>query len=242
MNEKDKLYLNHISNILAAELHGRMSYLGFLVTINIASFAGLHLLTDSAQSMWQFSLQKTSLLLVLIFVNFIFTIMYLREHNITRIRDKGLREAMGESKAKMIAKVFAQTLKYNDSLRGITWSATKLLLAVFNAIPVSFLLVFLCKASMIGNLKLICGTNTLFIVFVVIGIGLIYSYLSERTHLHKPGTEKFIDQLLRLCPCYERCYRADRGKDSILCQLLRVCPLHKRCFRGREIKSANRGC
>ena len=179
---QDEMFLSHISNILCAELHGRMSYLGFLVTINIAIYAGLNLLTDKGQSIWQFSLQKTALLLILIFVNFIFTVMYLREHNITRIRDSGIRKELGESsKVKMVAKVFHHDLSDNDCLRGITWWATKLLLAVFNALPLAFLIVFLWKEYLFEIVKGFAVANNLYVAFVTISFLVTYWYLSIKS-------------------------------------------------------------
>jgi len=199
----DKLFIGHISNVLCTELHGRMSYLGFLVTINIASFAGLNLLTNKGQSIWQFSFQKTALLFILIFVNLIFTIMYLREHNITRIRDQGLRIALGENVEITATSTFARDLKSDDNLRGITWWATKLLLAVFNAIPISFSMIIICKEYMLGNLKIIYGTNLLFCVLVIFIIIFVYSYLSLKTHTRDYQDEGFINQVKRLYPWYK---------------------------------------
>ena len=135
-NKKDELYLNHISNILGAELHGRMSYLQFLVTINIALYVAIYYSTDKL--IWAINGIKLFLLLLLIIVNYAFSRMYLREHNITRIRDQRLLAELNEESNDSVAHRFKEALDSKDHMRSQTWETTKLIFSIFHSIPIVY--------------------------------------------------------------------------------------------------------
>ena len=143
---KDELYLNYLANTVISEGQSRIQYLSFLITINIAVYAAIYYLIPN--QLWLINGSKLFLLLLLIFVNAMFVVMYLREHNISRNRTDELLDYFKngwEGSTGYAARYIEGCIETN--MRGWTWICNKLLFSVFGSIPVSFLITAIFLAS-----------------------------------------------------------------------------------------------
>jgi hypothetical protein len=192
--DKDAVYLNHISNALNEGSRGRLTYLGFLVTINMAIYTAIHLLEP--KDLWAISGSKLFLIMLLIFVNGAFSWMYLREHNLAQSRDDKFLKYLkkGETcpeeqicgdcppdkknKGNVACHIENEVWEFDKKWRGHTWIATKLLMSTFNAIPMGFFLVLIFISPFRqDSWQRFWAIEVTFGFFILIICVLIYQYI-----------------------------------------------------------------
>lgn len=182
-NNKDDIYLNHLSNIMTSQAASRLQYLGFLIPINLAIYAGIHALNQ--HDLWALNGQKLFITLMLIFINLCFTRMYLREHNLIDIRDETFcAQVNGEA-----YRGFKAQLDQKDKMRGIEWQTVKIILSGINAVPIVFLVGLLItnlpkrfEFFGLGILEIASG------IALIVGGRIIYLLLEHNEH-HRTDTE-----------------------------------------------------
>jgi hypothetical protein len=179
--DKDEIYLNHLSNLLISGSQWRLNYLGFLITINIALFGAIYFLDN--HQLWVISGAKMFLVFLLIFVNIIFTLIYLREHNQAVIIKKEFFQYLQtgwEGGAGHVAKHMRPRIDGRDAMRGWTWELTKILFAVFNAVPLTYLIFLLFinsqKNNFMGN-EFTCAEGMILAILLLISF-VIHMFLS----------------------------------------------------------------
>ncbi len=168
--KKEKISLNHISNYLNSISQPRLAYLGLLVTLNVAIYSVFYYLDEAA--VWEITGTKLCLILLLIFLNWIFTVILLREHNIKKLTDRWFHNYLTRNKFRTFID-YKTYLDDNDKMRGDTWEMTKQVLAFFNAVPLAAIAYyfFFCYTDILETDSMSLG-----IFLIMIGVfHLIYS-------------------------------------------------------------------
>jgi len=152
----EEYYLQHQSNYSINTPLYRLTFLGFMITINLAFYVGIYYVND--QDLWFYSNLKLFLLLLLIIINLGIYIIYHREHRLSQTIKKQLYEevfALENLKDKDMKKMKVNLDKKDNNNEGITWAVIKIFLSLFVAIPAAFLFVLLvcngnCKFMLVG--------------------------------------------------------------------------------------------
>jgi len=157
MDDFDKKYLDYI-----LEGRGKVNYLGFLITINLAFYAAIYVTNNEV--LFQSDIRGIPILLsfLLIIINFSISTIYLREHHLDKRITEYIKEGYIEKRIKDESELKNQISKLSNAESpdiDRTWKATKCLISLVNAIPVSLLGVwFVLRAIKLCNLfeRIIC--------------------------------------------------------------------------------------
>lgn len=135
-SREENMSFNHISSYINSINDTRAAYLFFLSILNIAVYLWVYYLNDGI--LWEITGPKLLLVFMLILVNWVFSALVIREYHIKEASDRWLNKHLSEKGYESLAD-YKEYLRENDYIESGTWTMTKLLLALFNAVPITAL-------------------------------------------------------------------------------------------------------
>ncbi len=180
MKEFENKYLNYILDSRGNEV--KIIFIGFLLTINLAFYAGLYYLNKD----FPFFLSELQFLVLglLIIVNILFSVICVRENYLDKVITYYVKEKYIEKKIKkplkdIIGSIYSTEKGENDkdwknskNMMRKSWMATKGLLAIVNAIPLT-VLTFCCFSHWLSWSQSPCRAFIFVFISLIIG-GLVY--------------------------------------------------------------------
>lgn len=133
-DKKERIGLTHIGNYLNTISQPRMVYLGLIVIINISAYVGIYFLDEAP--LREITGVKLFVMFILMFINWIFSVILLREHNLKKLTDRWFHNYLFKNRFNAFID-YKTYLNDNDDMRGTTWEMTKQLLAFFSAVPLA---------------------------------------------------------------------------------------------------------
>ena len=128
----NKYYFDHYLEASKRGNGNRISFLGFLITINIAIFYGIYTKDNCFEELINCVPRKNILFIVQFLINFIISIIYFREHKISKVSIEITKEFIQNS---LIGNYISKIDKIDKINLGITWFCIRLILSILIIFP-----------------------------------------------------------------------------------------------------------
>jgi hypothetical protein len=170
-NKYDELWLKETAGHVYHGNTGRVSYFGFLISINIALYVGIYLTGN--KNLWTGLDIQLLLLAFLIFINIALSFIYLREHILDKTLYNNLEKYLDSKHSKEI-KILRNNISKEDTMKGRVWLMTKIIFSVIISLPLTYLFILLCSPNIYNKID---PRNLFFIICFLILLIIVFNIL-----------------------------------------------------------------
>ncbi|MFH1361378.1 MAG: hypothetical protein ABIH69_01830 [bacterium] len=183
--EYDKKYLEYMLRDRGNQ--AKLVFFGFLITINLAIYSGLHQLNKASFFVPQNINSSLLVLLFLIVINFLFSYIYLREHNLDENITENIKiDYIEERKISEELRRLRDKIHKEDFCFGGTWGAMKSLMALINALPISLFWVWFWRTFIFVKMQDSYSWLILFVSFFSLVVFTILTRVEFKKREKKP--------------------------------------------------------